>query len=223
MNGSNTRTELAKALAKAQAEMKNPAFDSTNPHFKSKFASLVSVREAVLPVLNKHGLTLSQFPKTSEGRAGCVNVLMHVSGEWIEEECLLPLDKNNAQGAGSAITYARRYSVQAIGGVVADQDDDGNAASAPTNGPKAAIPANHGAGDDLDQPQKLMVEHTRDKVVEALEAGKDWDAYALCESLTDEMIAEKLYLWSLLDSKQRSRLKKQGEAAKKSDPKLKAV
>jgi hypothetical protein len=58
-----------------------------------------------------------------------VNRLMHVSGEWLEEECLLPLDKNNAQGAGSAVTYARRYSLQSIAGVVADEDDDANAAS----------------------------------------------------------------------------------------------
>jgi hypothetical protein len=131
MNSSTSITKLAEALNKAQAELKNPAFDSTNPHFRSKFASLVAVRECVLPILNKHGLTISQFPKAADGCAGVVNRLMHVSGEWLEEECLLPLDKNNAQGAGSAVTYARRYSLQAIAGVVADEDDDANAASAP--------------------------------------------------------------------------------------------
>jgi len=131
MNSSPTIEKLAEALSKAQAELKNPAFDSTNPHFRSKFASLVSVREAVLPVLNRHGLTISQFPKGGDGCAGVVNRLMHSSGQWLEEECLLPLDKNNAQGAGSAITYARRYCLQAIAGVVADEDDDANAASAP--------------------------------------------------------------------------------------------
>jgi hypothetical protein len=132
VNSSPTIAELAKALNKAQAELKNPTFDSTNPHFKSKFASLVAVREAVLPILQKHGLALTQFPKGADGAAGVVNRLMHVSGEWLEEECLLPLDKNNAQGAGSAVTYARRYSLQAIAGVVADEDDDANAASAPS-------------------------------------------------------------------------------------------
>jgi hypothetical protein len=131
MNSSPSIAELAKALNKAQAELKNPTFDSTNPHFKSKFASLAAVREAVIPTLNKHGLAIAQFPKSTDGTAGCVNRLMHVSGEWLEEECLLPLDKNNAQGAGSAVTYARRYSLQAIAGVVADEDDDANAASAP--------------------------------------------------------------------------------------------
>jgi hypothetical protein len=131
VNSSPSITELSKALNAAQKEMKNPTFDSTNPHFKSKFASLVAVREAVIPILNKHGLSIAQFPKATEGTAGCVNRLMHVSGEWLEEECLLPLDKNNAQGAGSAVTYARRYSLQAIAGVVADEDDDANAASVP--------------------------------------------------------------------------------------------
>ena len=76
------------------------------------------------------------------------------------------------------------------------------------------ITPNSGAGEDLDPEQKKMVELTRDKVVEALNSGKDFDAYSLCESFTDEMIAEKLYLWSLLDSKQRSRLKKQADLAK---------
>ena len=70
------------------------------------------------------------------------------------------------------------------------------------------------AGNELDPNQKKMVELTRDKVIEALNADRDFDAYGLCESLTDDMIAEKLYLWSLLDSKQRRRLKKQADKAK---------
>jgi hypothetical protein len=77
------------------------------------------------------------------------------------------------------------------------------------------IPANHAAGEALDTTQKRLVEETVTKVIEALAEGKDFDAYALCESLTDEMLEEKLYLWSRLDSKQRSRIKKQADAAKK--------
>ena len=76
------------------------------------------------------------------------------------------------------------------------------------------ITPNSGAGDELDPEQKKMVELTRDTVVEALNSSKDFDAYSLCESFTDEMIAEKLYLWSLLDSTQRRRLKKQADLAK---------
>ena len=77
------------------------------------------------------------------------------------------------------------------------------------------ITPNSGAGDELDPEQKKMVELTRDKVVEALNSSKDFDAYSLCESFTDEMIAEKLYLWSLLDSTQRRRLKKQADLARR--------
>lgn len=141
MNRSESIKELATALALAQAEMQNPTFDSVNPHFKNKFASLVSVRAAVIPVLNKHGLSISQFPVSAELRAGVVNILMHTSGQWIEEGCILPLTKNDAQGAGSAITYARRYSLQSIAGVVADEDDDAEAASTAPRKPATAAPS----------------------------------------------------------------------------------
>jgi hypothetical protein len=79
---------------------------------------------------------------------------------------------------------------------------------------KGAIPANAGAGDDLDDDQKKMVELTKDNIEFALSEGRDFDAYSLCESLTDDMVAEKLYLWSLLDSKQRRRIKNQAAEAK---------
>ena len=79
---------------------------------------------------------------------------------------------------------------------------------------KGAIPANHAAGKALDDETKRMVEVTRAQVIDALNANKDFDAYSLCESLTDEMLEEKLYLWSLLDSKQRRRIKNQADAAK---------
>ena len=141
MNSSESIAKLSAALTAAQAEMKNPAFDAFNPHFKNKFASLVSVREAVLPILNKNQLSVTQFPKAANGVAGCVTRLMHSSGEWLEEECLLPLTQNTAQGAGSAITYARRYSLQSIAGVVADEDEDGNASA-----PQVSKPAPDEAG-----------------------------------------------------------------------------
>lgn len=128
MNKSESIANLAAAMAKAQAEMHNPRFDSTNPHFKSKFASLAAVREAVIPVLARHGLSLTQFPVTGEGRAGCVNHLAHESGEWMEEAFLIPVDKSNAHGYASALTYAKRLSMQSVVGVVGDEDDDGNGA-----------------------------------------------------------------------------------------------
>lgn len=120
--------ELATALAKAQGELHNPKFDAQNPHFKSKFASLAAVREAVIPVLAKHGLSLSQWPLAEGSFAGCRSVLAHSSGEWMEEAFLIPVDKGNAHGYASAVTYAKRLSMQAIAAVVGDEDDDGNGA-----------------------------------------------------------------------------------------------
>jgi hypothetical protein len=211
MNKSEKIDQLALALHKVQAEVKNPAFDSTNPHFKSKFASLVSVREAVMPILSKHGLSVAQFPKAGDGTAGCVNLVLHHSGQWLEEECLLPLDKNNAQGAGSAITYARRYSLQSIAGVVADADDDGNAASTYVEAPGGSITPSSGVKGRVPPARRKVIEDTAILVKDALKEERDFDAFGLCEDFTDA--DEKVYLWTFLDSKERSRLKTQSKVA----------
>lgn len=128
MKKSENISDLAFALAKAQAEMNNPKFDSKNPHFKSSYASLASVRNAVVPVLARNGLSLLQDITTSESGVACSNLLMHESGQWIETEGITVfVDKQNAQGIGSATTYARRFSLMALVTVVGDDDDDGNA------------------------------------------------------------------------------------------------
>lgn len=205
MNSSETTTELSKALAKAQLKMKNPNFDAQNPHFRSKYASLVSVREAVLPVLNQHGLSVAQFPKCTPGYAGCVNRLMHDSGEWLEEECLLPLDKATAHGAGSAITYARRYSLQSIAGVVADEDDDGNAAS--NSKPQtAAKPVTADVWDTLPADEQKRLQFIADCARAAMD--KDGPESALSVIKENKLDAdETVALWSRFDSKERSALK----------------
>ena len=139
---SDTINELAAALAKAQSEMRNPAFDATNPAFRSKFASLAAVRDAVVPPLAKHGLAVTQLACNDEqGRATVETVLMHSSGQWIGSRLTVPTAKADAHGAGSAITYARRYALMALVGVVGDEDDDGNhAAAAPTVQPRKVAP-----------------------------------------------------------------------------------
>lgn len=128
MNKSPAVANLFAALAKAQAEMKNPKFDSENPHFRNPFASLAAVRDAVIPVFAKHGLSFCQFPISDGGKVGCVNHLAHESGEWMEEPFLLPCDKQTAHGYASTLTYAKRLSMQSVAGVVGDKDDDGNGA-----------------------------------------------------------------------------------------------
>ena len=120
--------ELATALAKAQAEMKNATLDSVNPHFKSKYVSLAGVIDATRGTLAKHGLSIVQTTKLSEHGFTLETRLLHTSGQFITGEYPLPLVTDKPQLMGSAITYARRYSLTAICNISADEDDDANAA-----------------------------------------------------------------------------------------------
>lgn len=139
MTRSDQINELATALANAQAEMGGAKKDSTNPHFKSKYADLASVVDAALPALNKHGIAVIQFPRLvhAGGADWLVDVetqLVHTSGQFVGDSLAVPVTKVDAQGVGSAITYARRYALGAIASV-APEDDDANAAVG--NGPAA--------------------------------------------------------------------------------------
>lgn len=119
-------TKLAEALAKAQAEMKAAPLNKVNPHFKSKYADLPAIIDAVRPALTKHGLSVTQTTRIAEGGLVLVTTLHHVSGETVSGEYPLPIGK--PQEMGSAITYARRYSLAALCCIAADEDDDANAA-----------------------------------------------------------------------------------------------
>jgi hypothetical protein len=124
--------KLAAALATASAEMSNPPLDGKNPHFKSKFATLACVRDTVTPTLSKYGLAVSQFPCEVDGVGpGLCTVLMHQSGQYMRATIALRPAKHDPQGIGAAMTYARRYGLQAVCGVVGDDDDDGEHASRP--------------------------------------------------------------------------------------------
>ena len=132
---SDSIKELVAALAKAQGEMNNPKFDSTNPHFRSKYASLASVRNAVIPVLSKHGIAMVQELTTTTLGVSCAVVLMHASGESISFDPLyVPAMKQDAQGLVAAATYAKRTTMQSAVCVVGEEDDDGNAATGRTAG-----------------------------------------------------------------------------------------
>jgi hypothetical protein len=132
MNKSESIKELATALNKAQDAMGGAVKDAKNPFFKSNYADLSSVVEAIKQPFADNGLSYSQFPLTEDGYAGVETILMHISGEWIESKLLLPISKKDAQAAGSAITYARRYALQSMAGIPSE-DDDGNLVSAPAN------------------------------------------------------------------------------------------
>ena len=125
---SDSIIKLAEALAGAQAEIENAAKKSNNPHFKSKYADLAEVINTARPVLSKHGLSVTQWPSFADGLVSVETLLAHKSGEWIANTASAPADKLTAQGVGSAITYLRRYSLAALA-CIAQEDDDGNAAS----------------------------------------------------------------------------------------------
>lgn len=127
---SESTAKIAKALAAAQAEMSNATLNKTNPHFKSRYADLAAIRDAAIPALAKHGLAVTQLPDVTEDGFMLVTRLMHESGEWISSTYPLPTDLGKPQQMGSAQTYARRYSLAALVGISAEEDDDANAAEA---------------------------------------------------------------------------------------------
>lgn len=133
MTRSETINELAVALSKAQAAMQTAKKGAENPHFRSKYADLAAVWEACRKALTDAGLSVLQSPRlTMIGSAAMVEVetlIMHTSGQWIADVLTVPVSKVDAQGVGSAITYARRYALAAFASVAPD-DDDGNAAVA---------------------------------------------------------------------------------------------
>ena len=130
MNKSESIKELSTALAKFQGEVKNPTNTAQNPFYKSSYAPLNDVLNLVRPILSKNGLSVVQAPSGDGESIIVTTTLLHNSGEYIEfPPLVLKADKATAQGAGSAITYARRYALSAILGISSEDDDDGNHAT----------------------------------------------------------------------------------------------
>ncbi|AEK09973.1 Erf-like ssDNA annealing protein [Mycobacterium phage Rey] len=125
--------ELAAALVAAQGEFGAVAKDTANPFFKSKYADLPAVKAEAQPVLAKHGLAVIQEPgfQVIDGKINdtLTTIVVHSSGQAKASTMVLRPVKNDPQAQGSAITYAKRYAFMAVLGLVADEDDDGNAAS----------------------------------------------------------------------------------------------
>lgn len=142
MNKSESIANLAKALAAFQAEVSNPKNIADNPFFKSEYAPLDEVLRVVRPLLAKNGLSVLQFPSADGEHVSITTIIMHSSGEWLEADQLkMRPVKNDPQAIGSAITYARRYSLCAVLGIVGESDDDGNEASHPQHSQETPRPA----------------------------------------------------------------------------------
>ena len=120
--------KLAAALSKAQAKLESAKKDS-KILFNSSYADLASVWAAIREPLATNELSVVQEPSMAEaGKISITTTLMHSSGQYIRSSLVIPVTKQDAQGYGSAITYARRYALQSIVGI-APEDDDGNAAA----------------------------------------------------------------------------------------------
>lgn len=142
--------ELAAALAKAQGEIEGAIKDKSNPAFRSKYADLGAVWDAIREPFSKNGLSVVQFPRRDGNSVEVETILLHSSGQWMSGTFSVPTAKQDAHGFGSATTYARRFSLSAVCGV-APVDDDGNAAAGKAN---THIPGSTHPGDFADEARR---------------------------------------------------------------------
>lgn len=214
MNKSESIKELATALAKAQGAIKGALKDSSNPFFKSKYADLASVVEAIREQLSTNGLSYVQISHDKEESATIETLILHSSGEWLScGQVSVPVTKADAQGFGSALTYARRYSLSAAFGV-APEDDDGNAAAKAS--PRTGQAVAQEIASEAMPPEVVKALRDEAKKIEgdfytvgAKAALGSWSAFKKASG-----IEEQTYCWSLMDSKVKSGIKKYGEATK---------
>ena len=198
LNKSDSIVELSKALAKFQANVKQPMKDKDNPFFRSKYVPLENVVEAITQEAPKHGLSFVQWALNDDtGRVGVATMLMHESGEFIEFDPVhMKADKETAQGAGALISYLKRYSLSAVFGITSDQDDDGNSAS----GNKVAKPATQAEIGNLKKEiiafSKLMTEQGKNVKQEQVEQTLNITDYTKLNSEDVKEAVNKLKGWS---------------------------
>ena len=136
--------------------------DKINPHFKSRYTPLDTIADKIDPLLTKHGLVWAALPSHDNGQPTLDYRLAHApSGEVLAGSMPLLLDKENSQGLGSALTYARRYTKVAVLDLVADEDDDGHAASQQT----ASRPASNGLASE--KQRRLVFAKAKEAKLEA--------------------------------------------------------
>lgn len=138
MEKSESIKSLAAAMSKAQGEIENAGKNSTNPHFKSKYADLAEVLNTIRPVFAANGLAIMQFPSYDNDIASVETIITHSSGEWLSNIASAKVGRPDAQGIGSATTYLRRYSAAAAAGI-AQEDDDANASIGKKPEPKNGL------------------------------------------------------------------------------------
>lgn len=181
--------KIAAALVKAQKAFGPALKSSTNPHFKNRYADLAACVEAVVDALNENGIMLMQPCHESASGVIVETLFIHESGETMSAGKLhVPAAKQDPQGYGSALTYARRYSLMAACGI-APEDDDGNAASKP----KAGAPA--GSARPKEQPKDNSPRARAARLIEGVNAGDAANAAAAAAAWPE---AELNAVWALL-------------------------
>lgn len=203
------RASLASSFVKAQKGFAPALKSSTNPHFKSKYVDLAGCVDAVIDSLNANGIALIQQTHESDSGVIVETIFLHESGETLSCGKLhVPATKHDAQGYGSALTYARRYSLMAACGI-APEDDDGNAATKKHLPPvKAAMQSV-----EIDPASQTIMRELAAELVQIVEVENNPVlAYTRMEE-TGLNADEKLFLWDVLspNSKTRSALKKEGQ------------
>ena len=192
MTKSEAINELAAALAQAQGEIRNATKDASNPFFKTNYADLASVREAIQPVFTKHGLAVTQLLGNDAHGVTVETVLLHKSGQWLSGTVSIKPVKDDPQGLGSAVTYARRYSLQSVAGIAADDDDDGEAAMGRDTKPSGKVNATPPATKPTSTP-------TAHPSVVALKPGESCTIKRRTDTTTAPAKGKKLGLIHFLD------------------------
>lgn len=162
--------DLAKALVAAQAEMGAAIKDAVNPHLKNKYADLASVIDACVPSLNRHGVCVLQHAVDTDrpNTLRLETILLHASGQSWSSFIEMPINKADPQGYGSAMTYARRYSLSAMLCIKADDDDGESATQSVRQAPSpkdrevgAQAPAQKSNGHELEQGFQTLTQEAR--------------------------------------------------------------
>jgi hypothetical protein len=211
MEKSESIVKLSKALVKMQSEMGAASKSSDNPFFKSKYADLNSVWEAVAEPLHNNGLAVTQLVgEYVDGTQSLETVLIHESGEWISCKSSIPLAKKDPHGAGSGITYLRRYNLASLTGCLSELDDDANAAADPKKRGKRAIVPTDGAEDECTPGEIVRAKELADEIRKRYIVGDHESARKLfCDdrSISNEC---KVLIWKNLkdDSACRNKIKK---------------
>jgi hypothetical protein len=211
--------KIASALVKAQKGFAPALKSATNPHFKSRYADLAACVEAVIDSLNANGIALIQKQHPSDGGVAVETVFVHESGEQLSAGVLhVPASKQDPQGYGSALTYARRYSLMAACGI-APEDDDGNAAKAPVSNVHKPTALAKG---EMTQQQHTFVGKIAAAIGTKFGSGNDWGAFEEMTSAIDLINTKggdadqfKIALYDVLPANQRSAIKSMEEAQQK--------